>query len=168
MKLPENIDHSIHRIDGRLYKIFQIKNDAGEIIRQIDIPLKVELRIHDILEIIVGAGILAVPVAFTQEVWDMGATLPWLNTLLLSGISLLLIACFVYYNSYRMSLKMFRKEFFLRVLSIYLLSLIIVGFLLTVVNECPWLTDFDVALKRTLIGAFPAALSATVTDQING
>ena len=35
---------------------------------------------------------------------------------------------------------------------------------LTVVDKCPSFTDFDVALQRTMIGAFPAAMSAKVTD----
>jgi hypothetical protein len=55
----------------------------------------------------------------------------------------------------------------MRVVTTYLLSVIIVGLLLTIVDKCPWFTDFDVALKRTLIGAFPASLSATVTDNIS-
>ena len=167
MKELKNVDQSIRRIDGKLYESFDIKNDEGETVRQFDIPLKVELRIHDILEIIVGASILAVPIAFTEEVWNMGDELPWLNTLILCGLSMVFIGSFVYYSNYRIHLKMFRKEYLFRVLSIFFLSILVVGMLLTIVNKCPWVTDFDLAMKRTLIGAFPASLSATVTDQIS-
>lgn len=51
------------------YEIIIIKDDAGKEVQWISIPLKVELRIYDFLEIIVGASILSVPVAFTEEVW---------------------------------------------------------------------------------------------------
>jgi uncharacterized membrane protein len=163
----KNIDRKIHRVDGKLFELIEVKNDDGETVRQFDFPLKVELHIHDFLEIIVGASILAVPVAFTEEVWDMGDELPWANTILLSSISIIFIGCFVYFSSYRMHLQLFRKEFILRILSIFLLSMIVVGLLLTIVNKCPWLTDFDLAMKRTMIGAFPASMSATVTDQMN-
>ena len=163
----KNIDHEIRRVDGQLYQILIIKNDQGKELQRINIPLKVELKIHDLLEIMVGASILAVPVAFTEEVWNMGDQLAWLNVLLLSGVSVLFLGSFVYFTSYRKKIRMFRMEYIKRVVSTYLLSIIIVGLLLTIVDKCPWFTDFDLALKRTLIGAFPASLSATVTDNIS-
>ena len=167
MKDTQNINREINRIDGQLYQTFVIKDEHGKELQRINVPLKVEMRIHDVLEIIVGASILAVPVAFTEEVWTMGDQLPWLNVLLLSTISLLFMGSFVYYTSYRKHLTMYKKEYFKRVLTTFLLSIIIVGLLLTIVDKCPWITDFDLALKRTLIGAFPASFSATVTDNIS-
>jgi hypothetical protein len=74
------------------------------------------------------------------------------------------MAGFIYFSAYRKRLKLFRWEFVKRVLSTCLLAIIVVGLLLTIVNQCPWFSDFDVALKRVLIGAFPASMSATVTD----
>ncbi|KXX67634.1 DUF2391 family protein [Flammeovirga sp. SJP92] len=166
MKLNiQGVNRKFHRINGKLYELFEILDEQGKILRTIDIPLKVEFRINDLLEIIVGASILAVPTAFTEEVWTMGDELPWLNTFLLSVISIVFIAGFVYYSSYKMRLKLFKKEFVIRILSTFILSVMIVGILLTVVNKCPWFLDFNLALKRTLIGAFPASLSATLTDQ---
>ena len=85
----------------------------------------------------------------------------------LSLVALLFMGSFIYYTSYRSHLRMFKNEYLKRVLSTFLLSVLVVGILLTIVNKCPWITDFDLAMKRTLIGAFPAALSATVTDNIS-
>ena len=163
----KNVDSKTERINGQLYEIFIIKDDQGKEMQRIHVPLKVELRIHDVLEIIVGASILAVPVAFTEEVWNMGDQLPLLNVFLLSVVSLLFMGSFVYYTSYRKKLKLYRIEYYKRILSTFILSILIVGLLLTIVDKCPWFTDFDLALKRTLIGAFPASLSATVTDNIS-
>ena len=167
MEELKNVDKSIDRINGRLYETFIIKGDDGSEVQRVNVPLKVEMRIHDVMEIMVGACILAVPTAFTEEVWNMGDQLPWLNCLLLSAVSLTFIGAFVYYTGYRTNLKMFRNEYLKRVFGTFILSVIIVGFLLTVVDKCPWFTDFDLAMKRTLIGAFPASLSATVTDNIS-
>ena len=48
----------------------------------------------------------------------------------------------------------------------HLFSLVVVGALLAVVGKAPWFADFSLALKRTIIGTLPAAMSATVTDAI--
>jgi len=164
MENLKNIRTEVKRIHGNLYEIVKVLDDKGSILQTINIPLKVELKIRDILQIIVGSSILAVPVAFTEEVWDLGKTLPLANVFLLSLVGFFFMAGFIYFSAYRRHLKFFRWEFLKRVLSTYLLAIIVVGLLLTIVNKCPWLTDFDVALKRVLIGAFPASMSATVTD----
>ncbi len=166
MEVNKNLEKEIKRIDGQLYEILTMKDDQGAELQHINIPLKVELQLHDVLQIIVGASILAVPVAFTEEVWNMGDQLPWFNTFLLCAVGILFMAAFVFFTSYRLHLKLFRNEYIKRVAVTFILSLIIVGLLLTIVDKCPWLTDFDIALKRTLIGAFPASMSATVTDNI--
>jgi uncharacterized membrane protein len=162
----DNVEKKITRVDGQLYEIMTIKDDTGRAVQSFEIPLKVELKLQDVLEIMVGASILAVPVAFTEEVWNMGDELHWYNVILLNTVCLLFMGSFIYFKSYRKHLELYRNEFYKRVLSTFLLSVLIVGILLTIVNKCPWLTEFDLALKRVLIGSFPAAMSATVTDNI--
>ena len=154
----------VHRVDGQLYESFVIKDDYGKKIQQIDIPLKVELKIQDLLEILVGASILAVPVAFTEEVWNMGNDLGWFNIILLNFVSLIFMGSFMYFKGYRNRLEMYRNEYLKRLFSTFFLSVLIVAILLTIVGKCPWITDPDLALKRILIGSFPASMSATVTD----
>ena len=163
----KNLESSVERIKGTLYEVIKIKGDDGNVIRTFQIPLKVEIKLKDILEIIVGSSILAIPVAFTEEVWDLGQNLNFFNVLILSFIGFMFMAAFVYFSAYRLHMKMFRKEFLIRVFTIYILSLLVVGLLLTVIGQCPWLTDFDVAIKRVMIGAFPASMSATVTDSLD-
>ena len=139
----------------------------GKELQNINVPLKVELKIRDILEVIVGASILSIPVAFTKEVWNMGDDLHWMNIIALSAVSLLFLGSFIYYTSYRKRLELFRKEYYKRIFFTYFLSILVVGLLLFIVDKAPWFTDFDIALKRTIIGAFPASMSATVTDNIS-
>ena len=161
-----NIEKEIKRIDGQLYETIVIKDDQGNQVQKFDVPLKVELKIQDLLEIIVGASILAVPVAFTEEVWTMGDELAWLNIGLLNLVALIFMGGFMYYKGYRRKLNMYRNEYYKRLFSTFFLSVLIVAILLTIVNKCPWMSDFDLAMKRVLIGSFPAAMSATVTDSI--
>jgi uncharacterized membrane protein len=167
MEELKNVKKSTHRIDGQLYETFTISDDKGKELQHINVPLKVELKIRDILEVIVGASILSIPVAFTEEVWNMGDDLHWMNIIALSAVSLLFLGSFIYYTSYRKRLELFRKEYYKRIFFTYFLSILVVGLLLFIVDKAPWFTDFDLALKRTIIGAFPASMSATVTDNIS-
>jgi uncharacterized membrane protein len=167
MEELKNVKKTTHRIDGQLYETFIISDDMGKELQNINVPLKVELKIRDILEVIVGASILSIPVAFTEEVWNMGDDLYWMNIIALSAVSLLFLGSFIYYTSYRKRLELFRKEYYKRIFFTYFLSILVVGLLLFIVDKAPWFTDFDIALKRTIIGAFPASMSATVTDNIS-
>jgi len=110
--------------------------------------------------------VLAVPVAFTEETWSLGEELPLLNVLMLSGLSLVFIGLFVYLNFYRYMLKANIGEYLKRVGSIYFFSLLVVGGLMTIIQRCPWGVDNIIAIKRILIVAFPASMSASLSDSI--
>jgi len=166
MNDPHENTPVIKRIGGYLHKVAPVLDSAGKVISYVTTPIMVELRPRDIMQIVVGASILAVPVAFTEETWKLGAELPTLNVLLLSFISISFIAAFVYFNFYRFMLKDHKREYIKRVLAIYLVSLVIVGGLLTLIMRCPWSTEPLVALKRILIVAFPASMSAAISDGI--
>ena len=119
------------------------------------------------MQILVGSSMLAVPVAFTQEVWDLGQTLPVGNVVVLGLISISFIAIYVHFNFYRDLLAEYFRSFLARVLLIYLLSLLVVGLLLTIIQAAPWGADFALALKRTIIVGFPSSMSAVVSDSID-
>jgi len=149
---------------GRLHRIIPILDASGNIIHRVVKPLMVEVRPRDVMQILVGSSILAVPAAYTEETWNLGASLPLSNVLLLGTISLGLIALFVYYNFYRHYFLEYRAQYLLRVASIYIISLTVVGLLLTILQKCPWGTDPVLAIKRIIIVALPASMSAAITD----
>jgi uncharacterized membrane protein len=159
---------TIHRVGvgGYLHRLVPIIDSSGKVIKSVLKPLMVELRARDVIQILVGSSILAIPIAFTEETWNLGEQLPWQNILILSIISILFIALFVYYNFYRHYLRKYIFQYIKRVVLIYFLSLLVVGILMTVINQCPWSTDWILAVKRIIIVAFPASLSATITDSI--
>ena len=156
----------IKRIGGYLHRVIPVLDNAGKIINYTLTPLMVEFRPRDLMQVIVGASILAVPVAFTEETWKLGESLPTNNVILLSSLSLLFIAGFVYFNFYRFNFKEHVLEYFKRVIAVYFFSLLVVTLILTIIQKCPWGQDNLLALKRILIVAFPASMSAAVSDTL--
>jgi uncharacterized membrane protein len=154
----------ITRIGGYLHKITTLLDSSGKVLYRSVSPLMVELRPRDIMQMIVGATILAIPLAYTEETWDLGGKLPLTNVLCLTALSMVFIALFVYYNFYRFHLKGRTFEYVKRVLATYFVALIVVGVLLTIIEKCPWQTDYVLAIKRIIIVAFPASMSATIAD----
>lgn len=154
----------IKRIGGALSRLVPVADKTGKIISYAVSPLMVEFRPRDLMQVIVGASLLAVPLAFTEETWVMAEELPLLNVCILSALSLSFISLFVYFNFYRGMLKQHWFEFVKRVFAIYFFSFLVVAILLTVILKCPWGEDNLLAIKRIGIVAFPASMSAAVSD----
>ncbi len=148
----------------QLHAIIPVFDSSGQLIKQVVKPLMVELEFKDVMQIIVGSTILAIPMAFTEETWQLGERLPLLNISILSLLSLSFIALFVYVNFYHNYLKGYVFEYIKRVLTIYIISLLVVAGLMTVIQQCPWDTDALLAIKRVILVAFPASMSAVATD----
>lgn len=154
------------RIGGYLKEVVTIADATGKAVQHVVLPLMVELKPRDVMQIIVGASILAVPVAFTEETWNLGEKMPVANVLCLSLLGVLFIASFVYFNFYRYHLRTHVFEYVKRVVAVYCFSLLVVGVILTIIQKCPWGIDNVLALKRIAIVAFPASMSAAVSDTI--
>jgi len=120
----------------------------------------------DILQVIIGASIMAIPVGFTEEAWTLGETLPLLNVMALGIVSIVFISSFVFYNYYRYHIKAHFLEFMIRVFLTYFLALLVVSFLLTLIQVTPWNVDFLLSLKRVILVTFPASMSAAVADMV--
>lgn len=85
-------DSRVERIGGYLHKVVPIVDNTGNVISHAVAPFMVELRPRDMLQIIVGASLLAIPVSFTEEVWRLGEELPNLNVIGLGIYSFLIIS----------------------------------------------------------------------------
>ena len=157
---------TIKRIGGYLHRIVPIADKSGEIISYALKPLMLEFKPRDIMQVVVGCALLAIPVSLTEEAWDLGVSLPISNIVIIGIISLLMISIFVYFNFYKVTLRGYVIEFLKRVFGTYLISLIVVGLILTIIQKCPWGIDNVLAVKRIIIVAFPAAMSGTLSDTI--
>jgi len=147
-------------------EIVMIYDNAGNLLHKIINPLGLKFYLHDAVQMIVGAAILAIPVALTEETWKFGETLPPANIAGFSALSILFIAAFLYYNNYRGCEREFRREFWKRLFATYAFSLLVSALLLTLFERAPWATDFLLAIKRAVIVAFPASMSAAAADMI--
>lgn len=166
--MAEETKETIKRI-GRgqhLHRVIPILDASGRVIDRVVKPLMVEFRVRDVIQVIVGASILAIPAGFTEETWNLGEELPLANVIALAILSVLFIALFVYSNFYRGYIQGYRWEFVKRVVVIYLLSLVVVALLLTLIGKCPWGVDNILAIKRIIIVGLPSSLSAAVSDAL--
>jgi uncharacterized membrane protein len=129
-------------------------------------PIIPHFTLKDMIQIIIGASILAVPVGFTEETWNLGETLPMLNVLGLLLLSLTFISLFTYYEYHKHATERRHKEYVKRVFGTYILSFAIVAIILGLIQRTPWGVDSILAFKRVVIVTFPSALSAIIADTI--
>ena len=121
----------------------------------------------DVVEIAIGAAVLSLPIALGEEVWDLGAELPLLNTVLIALGSYILVGLFVYFRMYHGNLEGHRRVFVRRVGTVYLITLLTATLCLAAFGKTPFLTEPLVALKRIIIVSLPASFSATVVDSLS-
>ena len=76
------------------------------------------------------------------------------------------VAAFVYFHFYKSYFEEVRLQFLARVVSTYAITLSVVALLLALVDQCPWGVDNMLAMKRIVVVAFPASMSATITDAL--
>ncbi len=164
---PEVLSKSnIVRINGKLKEIVTVTDEAGNILSKMVSPLMVEFHLRDLFQVLVGAVLLAFPLSISEELWTISEEISTLNTLIFMAMSLVCISLFVYSIFYSGREGKHFISFFKRVTITYIISLFMVAFLLTLINRAPWSVDLVVALKRTIIIAFPASFSATIADSI--
>lgn len=88
MKEPTNpIVSTVERVDGQLHAVHTITDAQGNRSTTISGPLKVEFRLEDLGQLVAGACVMALPIATTGEVWDLGSQLSLGRTLLILTLS---------------------------------------------------------------------------------
>ncbi len=163
--MKEKHNQIVEEIDGRLHSIREVRDEAGELISRITTPLKVELKFEDIVQLIGGALMLAVPIALTEEVWILGDTLPAGRIFLITGLSLVINGFFIKMLFYRDNLGEYWVDFLKRVFAAYTVALLVSLSLLALFDMGP-LEDPVLALRRAVIIAFPASFAAITVDYI--
>jgi uncharacterized membrane protein len=166
MATDYKIRKEIKNIGGHIKEVISVYDSEGKVIKRTIIPLKEEFYPQDVLQVMIGAAILAIPVGFTEETWRLGETLPLNNVIMLMMLSIAFIAFFSYYHYYRDSFKEHRNEFFKRVVFTYLVAIIVVALLLNLIQKTPWMADWQLAFKRVVLVAFPASMSGAIADTI--
>lgn len=122
---------------------------------------------EDASQVILGSFSLAVPVAFTEEAWQLGETLPAFNLLLIVLLSLFVLALFAYYGIFLGNIRNNVGKFFGRLLLAYGSALLVVMVVLIAIDKFPLFEDPMVAIKRMLIVGMPSSMGALVVDSFD-
>ena len=154
---------TLQRINGKLHEVHHLRNDAGEVIGATARPLKVEFGIADLGQLIVGAFVMALPLAFTEEVWNLGRDLSGGRILVIFLVSVITLALFVWILFYQGEDARYTGHFLARVGAAYAVTFGVAFLLMLLVDKAP-LDNLPLALSRTVIVAFPASFSATAVD----
>jgi uncharacterized membrane protein len=122
---------------------------------------------EDIIQVIVGASALSVPVAFSEEAWDLGRTLPISNILFLIVMSLLFINLYSIHNIFQGNVRHRFIPYILRTGIDYTITVFVVCVVLLALDHLPLLTEPVIAVKRIFILSFPASMGAVVVDSFD-
>lgn len=154
------------RVNGYLKEVITFFDSSGKPISQVVNPLMVELKPRDVLQIFVGAFLIAAPLSFTEEVWQLSISLKRANVYALGGISIVTVTLFIHLNFYRYKLRGHFLDFFKRVLATYLITVSSIILLLLLIDKLPFNESPYIALKRVIIIGFPATFGAVISDYL--
>ena len=152
-----------HRFGGRLHLLHHVWDESDNLITTVTGPLKVEFRLEDLVQLVAGVCVMALPVALTEEVWALGNNLSIGHTLLNYTVSLITLSGFIWGLFYGKRIGEYKGHFFKRVLSAYVVTFLVTLLLLFLFDQAP-LVDLRVTLTRTIIVAFPASFAANAMD----
>jgi uncharacterized membrane protein len=124
------------------------------------------VTLKDIVQIAVGACIMAFPVAAAEELWDLGRDLDGMRVFFFALASLFFLAVFIYVLHEHELGPEERWAFVLRVVSTYVVTLTICALLLLGLDQLPLFSEPAIAIKRSVLAAFPASFAATAIDSI--
>lgn len=156
----------IQRIGGYLKEVVTVLDESGNPISHAINPLMIELKPRDVLQIFVGAFLVASPLCFTEEVWNLSDQLPAHKIETLQLTSFLFVTAFIYLNFYRFRFRGNVINFLKRSLATYLITLASVAYILFLIDKLPYETDFNLAYKRVILIGFPSVFGATLSDYI--
>ena len=114
-------------------RVKRISDDTATFKKAME-PSKTKFGVKHVLQAIVGATLLAIPIGFTEETWRLGETLPLWNIFIIMIISLFFIAIFVYRNFSRNIPNFYWIDMIKRIVVIYILSFLIVAIILAMVG----------------------------------
>ncbi len=122
---------------------------------------------EDIIQVSVGAAALAVPIAFSEESWNLSRTLPIFNIIIFVSLSLILISLFSFQSIYQGNVKFRVLVFLFRTILVYSITLFIVVIVLLAMDKLPIFTEPIIALKRVIVISFPASMGGVVVDSLD-
>lgn len=125
------------------------------------------INFEDVIQVIVGASALSVPIAFSEESWNLSRSLPFENIVMLVILSLLFINLYSFQVIFQANIRYRIGTFLCRTIVDYFLTILVVFIVLYALNRMPIVSEPLVAIKRILILSFPASMGAVVVDSFD-
>lgn len=126
-----------------------------------------KLNFEDIIQVCIGSAILAIPIAFTEEAWKMGASLPQFKIVLIFLTSILFNACFIFYGVYEGNIAGKLLKFLSRIAINYGLTFLTVVYILYLLNILTIGMPVIAIISKVLLVSFPASLSGAIVDSFD-
>jgi uncharacterized membrane protein len=124
-------------------------------------------NLEDAAQVCVGAFALAVPVAFSEEAWRLGETLPIANVLLLVTLSFSFLAVFAYGSLFQGKVSHRIPTFIFRIVIAYLITTLVVALILLCIDKLPLLSTPIISLRRVIVITMPASMGAIIVDSFD-
>ncbi|WP_321299833.1 DUF2391 family protein [Marinifilum fragile] len=125
---------------------------------------KDSINLEDIVQVIVGSSALTIPVAFSEESWQLSETLPTLNIIIILILSLLFINIYSFEGIFQGQIKHRLSHFALRTIIDYGVTFVVVFIILFALNRMPILEEPLIAFKRIILLSFPASMGGVIVD----
>ncbi|MGF1453098.1 MAG: DUF2391 family protein [Opitutales bacterium] len=122
---------------------------------------------EDLSQLLIGALSVSVPIAFSEESWTLGATLPTWNLALIASITLAFLSIFTHHSVFRRQVRYRWGRFVARVIFAYLLTATVVSVVLMALGKFPLLSEPAAALGRVIVVAMPASMGAIIVDGLD-
>lgn len=126
-----------------------------------------KIDFEDLSQLIIGASVLSVPIAFTEEAWNLSKTIPMLNLGIIVILTLCFIALYAFKGIFQGHIKERKATFVKRILIGYSVTLVVVVIVLFALNKFPISHEPLIAFKRVIIISFPASMGAIVVDSFD-
>ena len=124
-------------------------------------------NLEDVSQITIGAFALAVPIAFSEEAWRLGETLPLMNLVILLFLSIGFLSFFTYESVFQADVRGRLPVYLFRILAAYLVAAFVVLCVLLSINKFPVLSEPLIALKRLVVITMPASMGAIIVDGLD-
>ena len=125
-----------------------------------------KINFEDIIQVSFGSALLAIPVAFTEEAWNMSETLPNHKVIMIFLTSLLFNASFIFYGVYQGQIRGKFFRFLARIFINYGLTVLTVTYILFLLDILSNSTNMSILSKIVLI-SFPASFSGAIVDSFD-
>lgn len=126
--------------------------------------MKLSFNMEDVSQIVVGSAALAIPISFSEEAWNIGATLPFFKLLLVFFLSMAFLSFFAYESVFQANIKYRVPVFIARIFFAYTIAGIVVALILFSLDKFPLLSEPVIALKRLIVVTMPASMGAIIVD----